>query len=81
MEKMKHGNRMVKVLCVETNGVWAMVRLAGYSHSMPYVVRVKELSQPTSRAADEATCSAKYHLALAEKGDTRCGVCGQPLRR
>lgn len=31
--------------------------------------------------ADEAVCSAKYHLLLAEKGDTVCGVCGSPLRR
>lgn len=36
---------------------------------------------PTPHALDEATCTAKYHLALAEKGDTRCGVCGQPLRQ
>lgn len=31
--------------------------------------------------SDEATCTTKYHAALAEKGDTRCGVCGSPLRR
>ena len=31
--------------------------------------------------SDEAVCTAKYHVALAEKGDTRCGVCGSPLRR
>jgi len=37
--------------------------------------------RPTQRAADEAVCSAKYHLLLAEKGDTVCGVCHSPLRR
>jgi hypothetical protein len=31
--------------------------------------------------SDEAVCSAKYHLLLAEKGDTVCGVCLSPLRR
>jgi hypothetical protein len=36
---------------------------------------------PTMRAADEATCSAKYHAALAEKGDTYCGFCLSPLHR
>ena len=40
-----------------------------------------EKNQLTPVAADKAICSAKYHLALAEKGDTRCGVCGSPLRR
>lgn len=54
MEKMLDGIKLVKVLCVEPNGVWAMVRVAGYPHSMPYVVRVKELSQPTPRALDKS---------------------------
>lgn len=31
--------------------------------------------------ADEAVCTAFYHLSLAYKGDTVCGVCHQPLRR
>lgn len=31
--------------------------------------------------SDEAVCTAKYHLLLAEKGDTVCGVCFSPLRR
>jgi hypothetical protein len=35
----------------------------------------------TQRALDEAPCSAKYHEALAEKGDTVCGVCGSTLRQ
>lgn len=31
--------------------------------------------------SDEAVCTAKYHLLLAEKGDTVCGVCFSQLRR
>ena len=38
-------------------------------------------SHLTQRPADEANCSFQYHLMLAAKGDTVCGVCRQPLRR
>lgn len=31
-------------------------------------------------AGDEAICSLNYHLMLAEKGDTVCGVCRTSLR-
>ncbi len=53
------------------------------THLAPDVgqARREEEQRLAQRASDEATCSAKYHLALAEKGDTYCGVCGQPLLR
>lgn len=41
----------------------------------------KVLSAQQSVQADESNCSFQYHLMLAAKGDTVCGVCHQPLRR
>jgi|CXWJ01.1.fsa_nt_gi hypothetical protein len=80
MEKMLDGIKLVKVLCVEPNGVWAMVRVAGYPHSMPYVVRVKELSQPTPRAADVAPGCPSCHHLVGEGHAADCSL-AHPQRR
>ena len=47
--------------------------------ALSYNEGVKSAQQ--SVKPDKATCTEKYHAALAEKGDTVCGVCGSPLRR
>ena len=68
MEKMLDGIKLVKVMCVDPNGVWAMVRIAGFPHSMPYVVRVKELSQPTKREPDAVKSRARKVGSPSRKG-------------
>lgn len=38
-------------------------------------------SAQQSVQSDEAICTAQYHIMLASKGDSFCGVCHIPLRR
>ncbi len=66
MKEMLFEGLLVKVMCVEPNGVWAMVRRVDYPNSMPRVARVKELSQPTQLAPDVA----KAARVAIESGDT-----------
>jgi hypothetical protein len=83
----------MRTVKVEENKVVVTVDGARVRYGLPIIEkRIKDLKAEvavwveykrllTQRALDEATCTAKYHSALAEKGDTRCGVCGQPLRQ
>jgi hypothetical protein len=62
--QMQYDGRLVTVMCIEPNGTWAMVR--NNSNTMPFVVRVKELSEP----------------AISMYGDNNapalCRWCGKP---
>jgi hypothetical protein len=53
----------------------------GVSEDTIYVEPCKACKEAAQKSfqSKESACSAKYHLALAEKGDTRCGVCGLRL--